>query len=141
MLFLQQVCFVRGNGQDAGEGLCGPAPYGTSCYPTLRSPFRAFILKRVCKYRIFLTKYKEMQSKFHFSIAPDSPSVLSGEMDRMRGRACADPPPMALPVLSAGFASRFADYQREGESGAMENAKTTYPPHLDAEGMSTVAGV
>lgn len=23
MLFLQQVCFVRGNGQDAGEGLCG----------------------------------------------------------------------------------------------------------------------
>ena len=46
--------------------------------------------------------------------------VLSGEMDRMRGRACADPPPMALPVLSAGFASRFADYQREGESGAME---------------------
>jgi hypothetical protein len=24
MLFLQQVCFVRGNGQDAGEGLCGP---------------------------------------------------------------------------------------------------------------------
>jgi hypothetical protein len=27
---------------------------------------------------------------------------------------------MALPVLSAGFASRFADYQREGESGAME---------------------
>ena len=34
---------------------------------------RAFILKRVCKYRIFLTKYKEMQSKFHFSIAPHSP--------------------------------------------------------------------
>jgi len=27
---------------------------------------------------------------------------------------------MALPVLSAGFASRFADYQREGECDAME---------------------
>jgi hypothetical protein len=53
MLFLQQVCFVRGNGQDAGEGLCGP-------------------------------------------------------------------PPMALPVLYAGFASRFADYQRQGECDAME---------------------
>ena len=45
----------------------------SATHPTLRSPFRAFILKRVCKYRIFLTKYKEMQSKFHFSIAPHSP--------------------------------------------------------------------
>ena len=46
----------------------------SATHPTLRAPFRAFIQKRVCKYRIFLTKYKEMQSKFHFSIAPDSPS-------------------------------------------------------------------
>ena len=29
-------------------------------------------------------------------------------------------PPMALPVLYAGFASRFADYQRQGECDAME---------------------
>lgn len=49
-------------------------PVVSATHPSLRAAFRAFPSERVCKYRIFLGKHKEMRPKFLSLHHPQTPN-------------------------------------------------------------------